>query len=72
MIVLDVMLPGLSGIEVCRKLRTELNSAAPVLMLTARDTLQDKEVSFNAGADDYLVKPFSLVELDLRLNALCC
>lgn len=69
-IVLDVMLPGLSGIEVCRKLRTELNSAAPVLMLTARDTLQDKEAGFNAGADDYLVKPFSLVELDLRLNAL--
>lgn len=69
-IVLDVMLPGLSGIEVCRKLRAELNDATPVLMLTARDTVQDKEAGFNAGADDYLVKPFSLVELDLRLNAL--
>jgi len=69
-IVLDVMLPGLSGIDVCRKLRNELHSAVPVLMLTARDTLQDKEAGFNAGADDYLVKPFSLVELDLRLNAL--
>lgn len=69
-IVLDVMLPGLSGIEVCRKLRAELNITTPVLMLTARDTLQDKEAGFNAGADDYLVKPFSLVELDLRLNAL--
>jgi DNA-binding response OmpR family regulator len=69
-IVLDVMLPGLSGIDVCRKLRAELNSAVPILMLTARDTVQDKEAGFNAGADDYLVKPFSLVELDLRLNAL--
>jgi DNA-binding response OmpR family regulator len=69
-IVLDVMLPGLSGIDVCRKLRAELNSAVPVLMLTARDTLQDKEAGFHAGADDYLVKPFSLVELDLRINAL--
>jgi len=69
-IVLDVMLPGLNGIEICRKLRGELKSAVPVLMLTARDTLQDKEVGFNSGADDYLVKPFSLVELDLRLNAL--
>lgn len=69
-IVLDIMLPGLNGIEICRKLRGELNSAVPVLMLTARDTLQDKEVGFHSGADDYLVKPFSLVELDLRLNAL--
>ncbi len=69
-IVLDVTLPGLSGIDVCRKLRSELQSAVPVLMLTARDTLQDKEAGFHAGADDYLVKPFSLVELDLRLNAL--
>jgi DNA-binding response OmpR family regulator len=69
-IVLDIMLPGLNGIEICRKLRGELNSTVPVLMLTARDTLQDKEVGFHSGADDYLVKPFSLVELDLRLNAL--
>jgi DNA-binding response OmpR family regulator len=69
-IVLDVTLPGLSGIDICRKLRDELQSAVPVLMLTARDTLQDKEAGFHSGADDYLVKPFSLVELDLRLNAL--
>jgi DNA-binding response OmpR family regulator len=69
-IVLDIMLPGLGGIDVCRRLRAELHSNVPVLMLTARDTVEDKEAGFNAGADDYLVKPFSLVELELRLNAL--
>jgi DNA-binding response OmpR family regulator len=69
-IVLDVMLPGLTGIEICRKLRADLQSAVPVLMLTARDTLQDKEAGFDSGADDYLVKPFSLAELDMRLRAL--
>jgi DNA-binding response OmpR family regulator len=69
-IVLDVSLPGLSGLEICAKLRGELSSAVPVLMLTARDTLDDKEAGFNSGADDYLVKPFSLVELDMRLRAL--
>ena len=69
-IVLDVSLPGLSGLEICTKLRGELSSAVPVLMLTARDTLDDKEAGFNSGADDYLVKPFSLVELDMRLRAL--
>jgi DNA-binding response OmpR family regulator len=69
-VVLDVMLPGMTGIEICEKLRGELNSLVPVLMLTARDTLQDKEAGFNSGADDYLVKPFSLIELDMRLRAL--
>lgn len=69
-VVLDVMLPGLSGLEICQKLRGELKSAIPVLMLTARDMLQDKVAGFESGADDYLVKPFSLVELDLRLKAL--
>ena len=69
-VVLDVMLPGLTGIDICAKLRGELNNPVPVLMLTARDTLQDKEAGFNSGADDYLVKPFSLVELDMRLRAL--
>lgn len=69
-IVLDVMLPGLSGLELCQKLRTELSSATPVLMLTARDSLHDKVLGFGSGADDYLVKPFSLVELDVRLKAL--
>ncbi|MGZ8317382.1 MAG: response regulator transcription factor [Telluria sp.] len=69
-IVLDVMLPGLNGLEFCKRLRTELNNATPVLMLTARDTLQDKVAGFESGADDYLVKPFSLVELEVRLKAL--
>lgn len=69
-IVLDIMMPGMSGIEMCRKLRSELMDITPVLMLTARDTLQDKLSGFDSGADDYVVKPFSLAELDVRLNAL--
>ena len=69
-IVLDVMLPGMTGLELCQKLRGELRNATPVLMLTARDTLQDKVAGFDSGADDYLVKPFSLVELEVRLMAL--
>jgi DNA-binding response OmpR family regulator len=69
-IVLDVMLPGLNGLELCQKLRADLNVATPVIMLTARDTLQDKVAGFDSGADDYLVKPFSLVELEVRLKAL--
>ena len=69
-IVLDVMLPGLNGLELCQKLRTELGKLTPVLMLTARDTLSDKVAGFDSGADDYLVKPFSLVELEVRLKAL--
>ena len=69
-IVLDVTLPGLNGLELCQRLRADLNDSTPVLMLTARDTLQDKVAGFESGADDYLVKPFSLVELEVRLNAL--
>jgi len=69
-IVLDVMLPGLNGLELCQKLRTELGKTTPVLMLTARDSLPDKVAGFDSGADDYLVKPFSLVELEVRLKAL--
>jgi DNA-binding response OmpR family regulator len=69
-IVLDVMLPGLNGLELCQRLRADLNNSTPVLMLTARDSLQDKVAGFNSGADDYLVKPFSLVELEVRLQAL--
>jgi len=68
--VLDVMLPGMTGLELCHKVRTELRQTTPVLMLTARDTVQDKVAGFDSGADDYLVKPFSLVELEVRLNAL--
>ena len=69
-IVLDIGLPGLDGLALCRKLRTELAVATPVLMLTARDSLDDKVAGFDSGADDYLVKPFSLVELEVRLKAL--
>jgi DNA-binding response OmpR family regulator len=69
-VVLDVMLPGMNGLEFCKKLRSELRNATPVLMLTARDTLDDKVAGFDSGADDYLVKPFSLVELEVRLKAL--
>ncbi|MBD8530887.1 MULTISPECIES: response regulator transcription factor [unclassified Massilia] len=69
-IVLDIGLPGLNGLELCQTLRAELSIATPVLMLTARDSLGDKVAGFDSGADDYLVKPFSLVELEVRLKAL--
>ena len=69
-IVLDLMLPGMDGLSFCKKLRAEANIDKPVLMLTARDTLDDKLKGFAAGADDYLVKPFALQELHARLQAL--
>lgn len=69
-IVLDLMLPGMDGLEVCRKYRQEAAGDTPILMLTARDTLEDKVAGLDAGADDYLVKPFELPELDARLRAL--
>jgi DNA-binding response OmpR family regulator len=69
-IVLDVMLPGIDGLAFCRKLRTEARRTTPVLMLTARDTLDDKIAGFDAGTDDYLTKPFSMEELHARLHAL--
>jgi DNA-binding response OmpR family regulator len=69
-IVLDLMLPGIDGLTLCRRLRQDAQSAVPVLMLTARATLDDKAAGFGEGADDYLVKPFELRELDLRLSAL--
>lgn len=69
-ILLDLMLPEMSGLKVCRKLREEVGNDTPVLMLTARDTLQDKVLGLDAGADDYLVKPFEMLELDARINAL--
>jgi two-component system OmpR family response regulator len=68
-IVLDLMLPGLDGIEVCRRLR-ERGVWAPVLMLTARDAVEDRVAGLDAGADDYLLKPFSFAELLARLRAL--
>jgi len=69
-ILLDVMLPGMDGTKLCKKLREELQNKTPVLMLTARDTILDKVAGFDSGADDYLVKPFSLVELEARIKAL--
>lgn len=69
LILLDLMLPRLDGISLCRKLRQE-NINAPILILTARDTTTDKVIGLDAGADDYLVKPFELEELSARIRAL--
>lgn len=69
-IVLDLMLPRMDGVEVCRRLRNEAKRSTPVLMLTARDTLDDKVTGLDAGADDYLVKPFAIQELEARVRAL--
>jgi two-component system, OmpR family, response regulator MprA len=68
-VVLDVMMPGIDGIEVCRRLRHAGNDT-PILMLTARDAIGDRVAGLDAGADDYLVKPFALEELLARLRAL--
>ena len=69
LIVLDIMLPEVNGITVCRRLRNQGHHAA-ILMLTARDTVDDRVTGLDAGADDYLVKPFELKELLARLRAL--
>jgi DNA-binding response OmpR family regulator len=69
-IVLDLMLPGMDGLDVCRKLRQEARKHTPVLMLTARDALQQKLAGFETGADDYMVKPFALQELEARIQVL--
>ena len=68
-IVLDVMLPGMSGIDVCRSIRSK-KIQTPVLLLTARDAIEDRVLGLDAGADDYLVKPFAFAELFARLRAL--
>lgn len=69
LIVLDIMLPGIDGIKLCEKLRHDADSDIPIIMLTARDSLNDRLQGLNAGADDYLVKPFALSELVARINA---
>src|SRR5690606_38311269 len=69
-IVLDLMIPRMDGITFCQRLRADAQIETPVLMLTARDTLDDRLKGFDAGADDYLVKPFALQELHARLRAL--
>jgi two-component system response regulator MprA len=69
LVVLDVMLPGLDGLEVCRRLRAD-SSQLPILLLTARDRVPDRVAGLDAGADDYLVKPFAFDELLARVRAL--
>ena len=68
-VILDVLMPGVDGLEVCRRLRRD-GSRLPVLMLTARDAVGDRVAGLDAGADDYLPKPFALDELLARLRAL--
>lgn len=67
--IVDWMLPSLSGLEICKRLRSQDNSL-PVLMLTARDRMEDRVMGLDSGADDYLIKPFGMVELMARLRAL--
>ena len=69
-IILDLALPGLDGMELCRQLRSVKHATVPILMLTARDSLDDKLTGFAAGADDYLGKPFELLEVYARVQAL--
>jgi DNA-binding response OmpR family regulator len=69
-IILDLMLPGLDGLELCKKVRTEARRDVPILMLTARDTLDDKIHGLDVGADDYVIKPFAIHELEARVRAL--
>lgn len=69
-IILDLMLPGIDGLAVCERLRNDAKKATPILMLTARDTLEDKIAGLDTGADDYLVKPFEIEELEARLRAI--
>jgi two-component system response regulator MprA len=69
LVVLDLMLPGMDGLEVCRRLRTA-HSSLPILILTARDSVSDRVQGLDAGADDYMVKPFALAELLARVRAL--
>ena len=70
LVLLDVMLPGMDGTKLCKTLREEWHNKTPILMLTARDTILDKVAGFDSGGDDYLVKPFSLLEVEVRLKAL--
>lgn len=69
-IVLDIALPGIDGFEICSRLRRDADLSTPILMLTARDQLEDKLKGFDTGADDYLVKPFDMPELEARILAL--
>ena len=70
LIVLDIMLPGIDGFQVCQRLRNEAKCETPIIMLTAKDALEDRLKGLNSGADDYLIKPFSLSELSARIEAI--
>lgn len=69
LLVLDIMLPGMDGYQLCKKLREEAELDTPIIMLTARDSLSDRLKGLNSGADDYLIKPFALSELVARIEA---
>jgi len=69
-IVMDVMLPGISGFSLCHRIRNDLHCATPIILMTAKDHIDDKITGFTQGADDYLVKPFNLKELAVRIDAL--
>ena len=69
-IILDISLPGIDGLEICRKLRQEARMDLPIIMLTARDTVDERITGLDIGADDYLVKPFEMKELNARIQAL--
>jgi len=66
-IILDLMLPGMDGLSICEKLRRDARDSTPIIMLTARDRLEDKVTGLSTGADDYLVKPFAIAELEARV-----
>jgi len=70
LIILDLMLPGIDGMEICRKLRKDKNVHTPILMLTAKHQIKDRVEGLNSGADDYLIKPFAFEELLARIKAL--
>lgn len=70
-IVLDVMIPGINGFDLCVRIRNDMDNETPIIFMTAKDTLADKEQGYMRGADDYLVKPFELRELQLRIDAIC-
>ena len=70
LIVLDIMLPGVDGYQICKRLREDARSEVPILLLTARDALEDRLIGLRAGADDYLIKPFALSELVARIEAI--
>ncbi|MDD2741076.1 MAG: response regulator transcription factor [Rhodocyclaceae bacterium] len=70
LVILDMMLPGIDGLTICRRLRQQLRSQVPVVMLTAKDEVDTKIAAFDIGADDYIVKPTSLREIEARVRAL--